>query len=220
MIDLVCQTVHTTPSRDRMQNFDWLLTPARFALCSYSVDSPPKMPHHPTGIPDERFIEQMVRCQLRLKAYLRSMIPDWNVADDVLQETNVVLWRKAGEFEPGTNFQAWAMKTAHFQVLAHRLKHRRERLCFNESLLSQLAEAQPRHSNDMDRRLEAMRACLETLPQGQRDMISSRYSLGCDSQTIARQTQRSAESVRVTLHRIRSTLLECIQKRLEIGRGG
>jgi RNA polymerase sigma-70 factor, ECF subfamily len=157
----------------------------------------------------------MVRCQLRLKAYIRSMIPDWNVADDVLQETNVVLWRKAEQFEPGTSFEAWAMKTAHFQVLAHRLKHRRQRTCFDASLVDQLADARPVQCDDLDLRLEAMRTCLQKLPQGQRDMIYSRYSLGFDSNAIAAQTRRSARAVRVTLHRIRMALLDCIKTQMK-----
>jgi len=31
-------------------------------------------------------------------------------ADDVLQETNLVLWRKTADFDPAREFMPWAMR--------------------------------------------------------------------------------------------------------------
>ncbi len=44
--------------------------------------------------------------QRRLRAFVLSLAPDFSAADDVLQETFLVVTRKAAEFEPGTNFFA------------------------------------------------------------------------------------------------------------------
>ena len=52
----------------------------------------------------------------------------------------MVLWRDAARFQPGTDFRAWAYRVAYYQVLAQRRKHDRDRLRFDESLLTVLAE--------------------------------------------------------------------------------
>ena len=60
----------------------------------------------------ETFIGHVMEHQRELYAFILSMLPNLTEADDVLQETNMVLWRKREEFEPGTNFGAWARTVA------------------------------------------------------------------------------------------------------------
>ena len=67
------------------------------------------------------------------------MTADANTADDVLQETNLVLLRKESDFQPGTDFVAWASQVAAFQVKNDRAKRGRDRLTFDDALLGQLA---------------------------------------------------------------------------------
>ena len=66
--------------------------------------------------------EQFIRCltdhQGRLFAYLVSLLADVHEAQNVLQETNLELWRKSSDFVEGTDFAAWSRRVAHFKVLA------------------------------------------------------------------------------------------------------
>ena len=89
---------------------------------------------------NSQFADQLVAIQKGLYAYILTLLPRPGEASDVLQETNVVLWRDAVRFQPGTDFRAWAYRVAYYQVLAQRRKHRRDRLRFGESLLTILAE--------------------------------------------------------------------------------
>ncbi len=57
-------------------------------------------------------------CQDRVYTYTRTLLPNAENARDVLQETNIVLWRKRNEFKPGTDFVAWACKVAYYQALS------------------------------------------------------------------------------------------------------
>ena len=49
------------------------------------------------------FVGQTARQQAALHAYIISLMPGIDGVDDVLQETNIVLWEKRKSFEPGTN---------------------------------------------------------------------------------------------------------------------
>ncbi len=70
--------------------------------------------------PGAEFVGSLTGSQRKLYAFILSLVRHPADADDILQETNLVLWRKAGEFEAGTSFEAWSFRVAHFQVMDHR----------------------------------------------------------------------------------------------------
>src|SRR6185436_3929431 len=52
-----------------------------------------------------------------LKGFILGLLPDYNRAEDVLQEVFLTLTQKADEFTPGTDFTAWARAVARIKVL-------------------------------------------------------------------------------------------------------
>ena len=81
------------------------------------------------------FLRLFLSNQRAILCYIRSMVPAVQDADDILQETSITLWSKFGEFEPGTNFRAWALKTAYWKVREARQKISRSKLVFDDELL-------------------------------------------------------------------------------------
>ena len=82
------------------------------------------------------FVQLLTSHQRRLYVYIMTFLPHLADADEVLQETNVVLWSKAHEFILGTSFSDWAYKIAYFQVLAFRKRGVRSRLVFAQDMKS------------------------------------------------------------------------------------
>lgn len=162
----------------------------------------------------EEFIELLTGAQSAVFAYVLSLCHDPNLAKDVVQETNLTLWRKAADFEPGTSFTAWACRTAYFHLLNLRRKHRREQLVFDEDIFDYLAERQEARASDSDRRLEALRQCVAKLPPGQRDLIDRRYRPGASVQAIAKDDGKTEGAVSQALFRIRGALQRCIEKQM------
>jgi len=86
-------------------------------------------------------IRQISLHQPVLQAYILTLHPNRSEAQDILQETNVVLWQKIGEFRSGTNFKAWAFRVAYLQTLAHFKRVKRGGwLQFSDELVETLAE--------------------------------------------------------------------------------
>ncbi|HEX6961894.1 MAG TPA: sigma factor, partial [Lacipirellula sp.] len=81
----------------------------------------------------------MTKFQGRLYVYILSLIGDPNAANDVLQETNIVLWKESAQFIPGTNFKAWSFRIAHFQCMAYRQRRLRDKVLFNDQVIAALA---------------------------------------------------------------------------------
>ncbi len=165
----------------------------------------------------EDFIRQITTHHNALLAFITSLVADYEQAQDVLQETHVELWRQAHKFEPGTNFFAWACTVARFKVLELRGRQRRDRLIFDDDVLEQVADEAQAHPHIASDDHVAMEECLNRLPPRQRELIRKRYAPDGTVKQLAAEMGRTAESLAVTLFRIRKALLECIQRKLEGG---
>ena len=160
----------------------------------------------------DAFVQLMTEHQGRLYAYILSLLGDPDQANDVLQETNLVLWRSAQEFQMGSNFRAWAFRIAHFQVMAHRQRQLRDRLVFDDEMLAVLDPAAKAVDETYESRQERLTACLEKLPAHQRDLLRQRYADGLSLQAIAEAVRRTANAVAQTLFRVRRTLIDCVTR--------
>jgi RNA polymerase sigma-70 factor (ECF subfamily) len=176
---------------------------------------------HPAASPyagvDDVFIRRLTECQNRLYAYILSLLPDPELARDVLQETNVVLWRKADQFQEGTSFPAWACKVAYFEVLGARRKLRRERLLFDEATLALVADEVEKRLRSLDDRSVALEECLQKLDQRQRQRLIDRYGPGGSLEFAAEKAGQTRGSLSVALHRIRHLLMQCIDAKIARG---
>ncbi len=162
--------------------------------------------------PHSQFADQLVAIQKGLYAYILTLVPWPEEASDVLQQTNLVMWRDAARFQLGTDFRAWAYRVAYFQVLRQRRKAGRERLRFDDTLLRDLADNMQRAPAEAEEEALLLQDCLRKLPQIDRELICRRYDAGVSVKALAAQLQLPPNTVAVRLHRIRRALLECVQQ--------
>jgi RNA polymerase sigma-70 factor (ECF subfamily) len=162
----------------------------------------------------DAFARELSRHQARLRGLIRCLLFNRQHVEDVWQDTNVLLLRKAADFRPGTDFWAWSSQVARYQVLTHCKKLKRDRLVFSDELLATLAEDLGSRVAEVDDRRTALDACLTKLPAPQRQLLELRYGPKNSIEEIAVSLERSAGSIRQALFRIRETLLACIERRL------
>jgi RNA polymerase sigma-70 factor (ECF subfamily) len=160
----------------------------------------------------EAFGDLMKKHQGRLRGYVLSMMGgDHAGTDDVLQETSLVLFKKADQFEAGTNFMAWASRVAFFEVMRARRKMSRDRLVLNDGLLSSMA-AEAEVSGDLyEARAKALAYCLQKLGDRQRMLVLKRYYRGMGVGEMAAELKQSANAVSQALFRARQNLIDCVR---------
>ncbi|MEQ8209485.1 MAG: sigma-70 family RNA polymerase sigma factor [Lacipirellulaceae bacterium] len=165
----------------------------------------------------EEFYQLLTQHQSRLRGFVRCLLFNAAEVDDVLQETNVILLRKARGFQPGTNFWAWASTVARYEVLSHFKRLGRNKHVLNSELMQELVVVVEERLENLEERRSALSECFEKLTPARRQLLEMRYSLGHSIAAIAETTQRPAGSIRQTLYRIRQTLMACISARLKAG---
>lgn len=163
----------------------------------------------------DRFVEHLTNHQRDLYAYIMTLMPRVQDADDVLQETNKILWMKRSEFREGTSFRAWASRIAHYQVLAHRKRQRRDSRRLSPDLVDQLAQEMAVARPCSERLLAVLVQCTNRLTEAGRALVEMRYGQSLLAREIAEKTGRSALAIRQALFVIRKDLTCCIKQTLE-----
>jgi RNA polymerase sigma-70 factor (ECF subfamily) len=146
-----------------------------------------------------------------IRAYLRQVLPGWEDVDEVLQETCLVLWKKFEQFDPDTNFTAWACVVAKFQVLKYKRKKARDRHVFSEELVNILADEANEKSTHMEQERQALKTCLNKLDSKQKVLTLNAYSGDKSIKEVAEMYGRTATALYKALNRIRTNLLRCIK---------
>lgn len=151
--------------------------------------------------------------QRRLFQYIFTLLPNLQDAEDVLQETNLVVWSKLDQFQPGTSFFAWAARIAQHKVMKHREKAgNRRRLVWDDTAVELIADDAVVETQDVDSVRAALQHCLTKLRQEDRELVSRRYAAGASGKRLAEELGRPQNSVYKSLGRIRQALLDCITR--------
>ncbi|MCC6354106.1 MAG: sigma-70 family RNA polymerase sigma factor [Verrucomicrobiae bacterium] len=162
----------------------------------------------------KELVALITRHQRRIFSYIYAMVPDRHAADDLLQETNLVICEKFSEFRPGTDFVAWACQIAHWRVRNARQKFARSKVIFNQDVMEAVAATAASMGKELDARHEALEHCLARLHPRDREMMLTRYEPGCGVAEAARRSGRSMHAAYKALARIRKLLFDCVTARL------
>ncbi len=164
------------------------------------------------GSVTERFLRLLMANQNRVYAYILTLVPNWSDADDIMQEVTAVMWRKFDKFKRGTDFAAWGVSIAHYEVLKFRKKNRHNHLHLNEKLLEDIAEKCHETRDEKEKRLRALQKCLMKLSEQDRRLIKLRYEQYSTSKRVAERVGRSVQGIYKTMARIHYTLQQCVRR--------
>ncbi len=160
------------------------------------------------------FVRLLKRHDRRLAAYIFSMVPDWNDAEDLLQDTCVRLWEQFEEYRPDGDFGAWACTVARYMVLAYRKRVEREKLQFRSDVLDALEAQVAGGHAESERRLQALVDCVRKLSDFARDLLHRCYAKGAKIKDVAVEMGMTVNGAYLTLSRLRHDLHDCVEAAL------
>ena len=163
---------------------------------------------------DEEFVLFLTEAQQRLYGFILKRLVDHHQSNEVLQLTNIVLCRKANDFEKGTNFMAWALTVANFQILSFRKKKSRDRLIFSNETFDQIVEEDGKRSDDTSSRLFHLKECLKKIDKENIKLLKMKYEQRLPFKEIASTSNKTSNAIRIQVHRIRNQLMNCVEKRM------
>jgi RNA polymerase sigma-70 factor, ECF subfamily len=163
----------------------------------------------------DEFAALYARAHVDLLRYVLTLLPDRHQAEDVVQDTARLLWRKFDEYDPAQPFLPWARKFAYFEVLKFRRSRALREKYFSDELLERLAEEHAAEEGQLVRGREALEGCLQKLDEVSRQLLKDRYGDEIPLEELARRQGKSVNALYVVMHRIRQRLLECVNRTLK-----
>jgi len=164
----------------------------------------------------ERFAAMWTSAQPTVAAFIRTLVPDYLEADEVLQRVAVALVRKYSQYDPTRSFASWAIGVAKFEVLYFRRERATDRHIFGDDIVEQVAGQYEILAEEIDPLRDALRHCLDQLAGRSRQVVELRYRRGMPSHNIAQEMDLSAGAVRMLLCRVRDTLRRCVKRRMAL----
>ena len=164
---------------------------------------------------EPEFVLLITRHQAAIYAYILTLIPDRVAAQDILQETNLVICRKLDQFETGTQLKAWAFRIPYWQTMAHLKRVQRSGMVTLEPDVLELVASEAQEVlEDFEGRHLALRSCLQKLPAGDASILLAHYQRGESLGEISGRLGRTREALKQVMLRIRRTLRTCIERQL------
>ncbi|MBN1674991.1 MAG: sigma-70 family RNA polymerase sigma factor [Kiritimatiellae bacterium] len=159
---------------------------------------------------------RIIRHRAQLMAVIVAMVRDFDVAEDLFQDTVVEIVNSFPTFEPDRDFLKWAKGIARHVVLHHWRRAARRPVAVAEETLVAMADLlidEPEEET-WEQEKVGFRRCMERLSPRHRLLMFLRYGENLKGAVLAERAKLNLKSLRTTLLRVRSFLRECVRRQI------
>lgn len=182
---------------------------------------------------DEELLERVARADqaalrtLHLRhaqavyGFVWRMLDDVGAAEDVVAETFVEVWRRAGRFAGRSAVRTWIIGIARHKALdALRVRARSTEDSWDDDTLLQVADDGPTPFDVLLARQNAaaVRLCMQALPAAQREALHLQWVEEMTLEQIAQLTGTPANTVATRVHHAKRKLRDCLARQLGLDR--
>lgn len=166
-------------------------------------------------VSSEQILQTIMRERQKLHAYSWIVVGDPSLAEDVVQEACLQAVKHADEVNDEEHLRHWLRESIRIRGMAARRKRLAQASQLSQEVLGLLAEMSVDTSNDdYERRMAALKHCIDLLGDKSRSTLALRYGRGMKPAQIAEKTGRPIQSVYKMITRTHASLRDCILKRL------
>ncbi len=148
--------------------------------------------------------------------YLRAIVADEHLAEDLTQETLLAAQTALERFEEGGNFGAWLRGIARNKVLESQRAAARRHIVVDSRVvegMEQVYELFDGQTGPWQERLPMVRRCIAALSDTLRGAVEAVYAKGQTITQAAASLGASFEAVAQRLSRARTLIRQCVQER-------
>ena len=165
----------------------------------------------PNPANQQEFLRVFLANEREILRYVVALVPNLGDAQEIVQQTAVLLWEKFDQYDAKRPFAPWACRFA-LNVTRQWIDRRKSwKALLEGGLAEELALRREQLRPEFDERLVHLDQCLQKLPEYQRSMLECYYFRQQDIDVVAGQVRRSVEATYKALQRIRKQLRDCIE---------
>jgi RNA polymerase sigma-70 factor (ECF subfamily) len=181
----------------------------------------------PAGVQPGR--DEVVKAAFRhrdaLLSYAYGMLRNWSIAEDVVQESFLVVMNKWADVRAEDGVFLWVRRIVHFKTLEAIRSRGRETILPDEALMRLVEQSLDEHlDEELAERQRliglSLRECMAQLSDTSISLLAGFYWQQRSCETLAEEHHRSVNAVRLILSRLRDKLRLCLQRRFAHGGAG
>jgi RNA polymerase sigma-70 factor, ECF subfamily len=175
------------------------------------------MPSDPTrhfedpAAAQQRFLSLFLRSEREIFRYVAALVPNVADAEDIVQQTALVLWEKFDAYDPKLPFTPWACRFALNKTRQWLERRQRWQALLEGGLAEELAQRREELRPEFDSRLRHLERCLGKLPVEQLSLVEGYYYRRDGIENLATNSGRTVAATYKLLQRVRLALQVCIE---------
>ena len=175
------------------------------------------MPSDPTrhfedpAAAQQRFLSLFLRSEREIFRYVAALVPNVADAEDIVQQTALVLWEKFDAYDPNLPFTPWACRFALNKTRQWLERRQRWQALLEGGLAEELAQRREELRPEFDSRLRHLERCLGKLPVEQLSLVEGYYYRRDGIENLATNSGRTVAATYKLLQRVRLALQVCIE---------
>jgi RNA polymerase sigma-70 factor (ECF subfamily) len=164
---------------------------------------------------EQTILQTLMSWRNRISAAAWVVVRDTHAAEDIFQNVALKALTKDVTFESEAALRSWAFITARREGIDWLRKHKHETACLDESILSILENSWEGESTvNAGGRVEALRECLNSVPEQSRHLLKLRYFDGYSCEEVAKQLGAGLTAIYKRVSRLHHSLKDCVEARL------
>src|SRR5215204_2423867 len=165
---------------------------------------------HP-AVAQQRFLSLFLRSEREIFRYVAAMVPNVADAEDIVQQTALVLWEKFDAYDQSQPFTPWACRFALNKTRQWLERRQRWQALLEGGLAEELARRREELRPELDSRLRHLEGCLRKLPAEQLSLVEGFYYRRDGIGNLAASSGRTVAATYKMLQRVRLALQACIE---------
>jgi RNA polymerase sigma-70 factor (ECF subfamily) len=171
----------------------------------------PQRPLEDPSAAQQRFLSLFLRSEREVFRYVAALVPSVADAEDIVQQTALVLWEKFDAYDPGQPFTPWACRFALNKTRQWLERRQRWQSLLAGGLSEELALRREELRPEFDLRLGHLEKCLGKLPAEQLSLVEGYYYRREGIEQLAANAERTVAATYKLLQRVRQALQACIE---------
>jgi RNA polymerase sigma-70 factor (ECF subfamily) len=180
-------------------------------LVSQTMSADSKRQSEDQAAAQQRFLSLFLRSEREVFRYVAALVPNVADAEDIVQQTALVLWEKFDAYDSSQPFTPWACRFALNKTKQWIERRQRWQALLEGGLAQELAQRREELRPEMETRLKHLEGCLGKLPDGQLSIIESYYYRRDSIDKVAEHSGRTVAATYKALQRVREALQDCIE---------
>ncbi|ARN56528.1 RNA polymerase sigma-D factor [Sedimentisphaera salicampi] len=152
------------------------------------------------------------RAQSVVAGFISTLVPDFQDADDILQNVAVILVSKFDEYDRNRSFTSWAVGIARNEVLRYYERGKGREKCLSQDAIEQLEKVYCQENENLTSLKTELNRCISKLRGKWKLVVELHYYSGLAPGRIAQKLGMTTNNIYVLMHRIRLALKDCVMK--------